>query len=332
MKPIVTGVLGYGFSGTVFHCPFIHAHEDFKLKSIVQRKGDKALQDYPYINLVRDYQELLNDDEIELVVITTPTHLHFEQAKMALEKNKNVLVEKPYVSSHEEALELNRIADEKGLFIAAYQNRRYDGDFLTISELKEQGALDKIYELSMTWDFDYPVKDEKWREEGHKGVNFAFDLGAHFIDQALQLFGEPEDLYSITKKVRKGSKVIDWFEVLFDYGDFVARIKSSCASIFPEPRYTIHTDKGVYQFHEMGEQEPQLLQGMKPSDPDYGDNSLYDYHKPDGTMEKKRVIKGNYLMYYTQLAKAIRGEAKAEVTKEDALLLTKYLEKIVGDE
>ena len=331
MKPIVTGVLGYGFSGSIFHCPFIHAHQNFELKTVVQRRGNKALEDYPYINLARDYQEVLDDEEIELIVLTTPTHLHFEQAKMALEKNKNVLVEKPYTSTYEEALELNRIADEKGLFIAAYQNRRYDGDFLTISELKKQGVLNKIYELSMTWDSDYPVKVDKWRERGVKGVNFAFDLGAHFIDQTLQLFGEPLKLYSIPKKIRKGSKVIDWFEVLFDYDDFVVRIKANTASILPEPRYTIHTDNGVYQFHQLGEQEYQLLQGIKPSDPNYGDNALYDCHKLDGTMEKKRVVKGNYLMYYTQLAKALRGMAEAEVTKEEALMLTQYLEKIVAN-
>lgn len=331
MKPIVTGVLGYGFSGRIFQCPFIHAHEDFKLKTIVQRHGDSALRDYPYTQLARDYQEILDDEEIELVVITTPSHLHFEHAKRALEYNKHVLVEKPYTATYEEAVELNRIANEKGLFISSYQNRRYDGDFLTLSELKKQGAFEKIYEVSMVWDFYYPIQEEKWREEGHQGANFAFDLGAHFVDQALQLFGEPKDLYSITKKVREGSKVIDWFEVLFDYGEYVARIKASSAAIFPEARYTIQTDKGTYQFHEMGQQEPQLLQGLRPLDPDYGDNSLYNVHKLDGTMETRRVAKGNYLMYYTQLAKAIRGEQEAEVTKEDAALLIHYLERIAVD-
>ena len=66
MKPIVTGVLGYGFSGTIFHCPFIDAHEWFDLKAVVQRSGNQALVDYPYIKLLREYDELLNDEEIEL--------------------------------------------------------------------------------------------------------------------------------------------------------------------------------------------------------------------------------------------------------------------------
>lgn len=328
MKPIVTGVLGYGFSGSIFHCPFIHAHEDFKLKTVVQRHGDTAKQDYPYINLIRDYDELLDDTEIELIIITTPSHLHFEHAKRALENNKHVLIEKPYTATYKQAVELNKIADEKGSFISAYHNRRYDGDFLTLSELKRQGAFEKIYEVSMVWDFNYPVQKDKWREQGHEGANFVFDLGAHFIDQAIQLFGKPKDLYSLTKKVREGSNVNDWFEILFDYGDYVARIKHSSAAIIEEPRYTIQTANGTYQFHKMGEQETQLLQGIRPLDSNYGDNALYDFHKPDGTMEKRHVIKGNYLMYYTQMAKAIRTGENPEVSKEDIAEVIKYLDQI----
>ena len=330
MKPIVTGVLGYGFSGRIFHCPFIDAHEHFELKTVVQRHANTAKDDYPYIHVAKDYQELLDDEEIELVVITTPSHLHFEHAKQALEKNKHVLIEKPYTATYEQAVELNRIADEKNLFISAYQNRRYDGDFLTLSELKKQGMIEKLYEVSMVWDFNYPVQKENWREQDYEGANFVFDLGAHFIDQALHLFGEPKDLYSISKKVREGSKVDDWFEVLFDYGDYVARIKHSCAALIEEPRYTIQTNQGTYQFHKMGEQEPQLIQGVRPLDPDYGDNSLYDYYKLDGTMEKRRVIKGNYLMFYTQMARAIRLGEQPEVTKESAAKVIQYLERIAN--
>lgn len=328
MKPIVTGVLGYGFSGRIFHCPFVHAHDYFRLKTVVQRNSDSALKDYSYVNIVKEYDDMLNDPDIELVIVTTPSHLHFEHAKMALEKGKHVLVEKPYTATYKEALALNRIADEKGLFISAYQNRRYDGDFLTMKKLKENGSLDKIYEMSMTWDRFAEVRVHSWKEGGLEGADLVYDLGSHLLDQALTLFGQPKDFHSKSKVIREGSLIKDWFAMELDYGSFVLRIKSTLGATYKEPRYTIQTNKGSYQFHKMGEQEIQLLDGMKPLDANYGDNAMYDIYNLDGTIDHKQVEKGNYLMYYTQMAKAIREGAAPEVTKEEAALLIKYLEKI----
>lgn len=328
MKPIVTGVLGYGFSGKVFHCPFIHAHDYFRLKTVVQRHSDSVLEDYSYVNLVRDYEEMLNDEDIELVVITTPSHLHFEHAKKALDKGKHVLVEKPYTSTYKEAVALNRIADEKGLFISAYQNRRYDGDYLTVKKLKESGNLDRIHEMSMVWDRYAPTRIHSWKGAGLDGANLVYDLGSHLLDQALTLFGEPKEFYSKAKKVREGSLIEDWFVMELDYVTFVLRVKATLGAAYKEPRYTIQTNKGAYQFHKMGEQEHQLIDGMKPLDVNYGDNALYDIIDFEENKTSQQVVKGNYLMYYTQMAKAIREGATPEVTKEEAALLIKYLEQV----
>lgn len=328
MKPIVTGVVGYGFSGRIFHCPFVDAHELFELKAVVSRSSDEPLKKYPYIDLLRDYETLLNDTEIELVIITTPSHLHFEHAKMALNKGKHVLVEKPYTSTYAEAIELNSLADEKGLFISAYQNRRYDGDFLTLKKLKEDGLLDKIYDISFTWDRYKMVDKINWKESGQEGSNLVYDLGSHLLDQILTLFGEPIDTYSKSKIIRENSRIKDWFMVVLDYGEFVLRLKSTLAGIAKEPRYSIQTNKGAFVFKEMGEQEHQLLAGMSPLDVNYGDNAMYDLVDLEGNISKKQVIKGNYLMYYTQMFNAIRKGATPEVTKEEAALLIKYLEKI----
>lgn len=329
MEKIITGVVGYGFSGRIFQCPFVEAHEDFLLKSIVSRHSDQALMDYPSINLVRSYEELLEDETIELVVITTPSHLHFEQAKMALKKGKHVLVEKPYTATYEEALELNELADDLGLFIGCYQNRRYDGDFLTLKHLKERGVLDHLVEVDMTWDRYKKVADTSWKEESQPGVSLVYDLGSHLLDQALTLFGEPVTFSSIAKKVRQGSKIVDWFQMSLDYEGFVVRIKSSLAATYKEDRYRFLTEDGAYVFHEMGEQEGQLLGGMKPDHPDYGDLATYDVYGSDGTIiSQPQVVKGNYLAYYSQMAQAIRGLKEPEVKKEESARLIKYLEAV----
>ena len=214
------------------------------------------------------------------------------------------------------------------MFISAYQNRRYDGDYLTLKKLKESGSLGKIYEISMVWDRFSTVSTESWQDKGLKGADLVYDLGSHLLDQALTLFGEPKNFHSISKKIREGSLIRDWFSLELDYGSFVLRLKASLGATYKEPRYTVQTDIGAFQFFVMGEQEDQLIAHMKPSDEKYGDNAMYSIIDLEGNKSSKQVVKGNYLMYYTQMAKAIREGAKPEVTKEEAALLIKYLEQV----
>src|ERR1700744_4468133 len=94
-KPIVTGILGYGMSGRIFHAPFISTGPAFKLKAIVERHEKKAAKVYPTIISYNSVDELINDPEIELVIVNTPNYLHFEHATQALRAGKHVLIEKP---------------------------------------------------------------------------------------------------------------------------------------------------------------------------------------------------------------------------------------------
>lgn len=326
MRKIKTGVVGYGFSGKVFQCPFIEAHNDYELAAVVQRHGDESKKDYPNIELYRDYEKMLKDDTIELVVISTPNHLHFDQAKLALEYDKHVLIEKPFATSYEKALELNALAKEKGKVITAYQNRRYDGDFLTIKKMIDEGV--HIYEYEAVWDRFVPEFEDTWKESGDAGSDLLFDLGTHYLDQALTLFGEPTEFSGTMHKLRAGTKINDYFSIQLVYPDKVVRLKSNMIAAKSDIRYKIHTNKGTYHFYEMGEQEHQLLAGMKPDDPEYGDNANYDRYDYEGVKTSRQVEKGNYLGFFTQLKEAIRDGGEPPVTPEEAARLIKYLSSI----
>ncbi len=324
MKKIKTGVVAYGFSGKTFQCPFIEAHDAFELTAVVQRHGDEAKEDYPAITLFRDYEELLANEEIELIVISTPAHLHYAHALRALEAGKNVVVEKPFAATVEEALHLEALAKEKGKVITAYQNRRFDGDFLTVQQLVKEGV--KIYEFEAVWDRFVPAVDENdWHEQGHQGADLLFDIGAHYVDQVLSLFGEPESYHGNVKILRPNGKIADYFSIEFAYADKIARVKSCMHAAKSDVRYKIHTDRGTYYFYVMGEQEHQLIAGMTPDNPDYGDNAMYDLFDNDGNKTSHQVVKGNYLMYFTMLADAIRTGGKPPVSTADAVRLIKYL-------
>lgn len=325
MSKIKTGVLGYGFSGKIFQCPFIFAHDEFELHAVVERHGDNSKKDYPDIILYNDYMDLLKNDDIELVIISTPNHLHFEQAKLALEYNKHVLIEKPYTSTHEEALELNKLAKEKNLVCTVYQNRRFDGDFLTIKKLLEDGIT--IYEFEAVWDRFVPEVDDKWQENGLAGNSLLFDLGPHFLDQALALFGEPEQFHKTLHKLRKDTKMVDYFMLELLYKDKIVHLKSTMVAAKGDIRYKVHTSNGTYHFYVMGEQEHQLLAGMKPDDKDYGDNAIYHHYDNEGNKHDLVVEKGNYMEFFTELYKAIRFGKTPVVSGKDAARVIELLSK-----
>lgn len=327
MKKIKTGVLSYGFSGKIFQCPFIDAHEAFELTAVVQRHGDSAKEDYPAIILYRAYEEMLADASIELIVVSTPAHLHFEHAKMALEHNKHVVIEKPFSPTYAEAKQIEALALEKGKVAVAYQNRRYDGDFLTVKNLVEDPEV-HIYEFEAVWDRFEPTIEDDWHEAGLLGADLLFDLGPHYLDQALTLFGEPTSWHGTAKKLRKGSQIIDYFSIELNYEDKIVRLKSTLIAPHSDIRYKVHTNKGTYYFYEMGEQEHQLIAGMKPNDPAYGDNALYDLFDNNGNKTQHQVVCGTYMDYFTKLAGAIRDGGEPPVTLKEATRVIKYLEEM----
>src|SRR3954470_220850 len=129
MTIINVGLCAYGFSGRIFHQPFIKHHPGFRLHAVLERTKADSLADNPDVIIYRSLDELLADPAIDLVVVNTPNYLHYEYAKKALKAGKHVVVEKPFTATVEEAKELLGIATEQGKFITVYHNRRYDSDF-----------------------------------------------------------------------------------------------------------------------------------------------------------------------------------------------------------
>ena len=135
---IKTGICSYGMSGKLFHAPFLEAHPGFDLSAIVERNKDESREKYPGSTLYRSVEELIADKEIQLIIVNTPTHLHFEQVTMALLAGKHVVVEKPFTITVKEAEELTALAKTQKLQLSIYQNRRYDGDYRAVKKVLEE--------------------------------------------------------------------------------------------------------------------------------------------------------------------------------------------------
>src|SRR5215467_5319331 len=161
---IEVGLVGFGLAGRAFHAPVIRAVPGLHLAAIVERTGNEAAEKYPDVRIVRSLDELLAIREIQLVVIATPNDTHYQMARQCLEAGRDVVVDKPFTTTMDEARSLVHLAKKCSRLITVYQNRRYDGDFQAIRKLVADGVLGRIVRLETHYDRYRPqLKPGAWR-------------------------------------------------------------------------------------------------------------------------------------------------------------------------
>ncbi len=167
---IGVGIIGFGLAAKVFHAPFVSAVPGLRLKAFVERKGDEAAEAYPAAKTVRTVEALLEDAEVKLVVVATPNETHFALAKQCLEAGRHVVIDKPFAGTSAEAGELIELAKAKGLVVAPFHNRRWDGDFLTVKKILAEGSLGRLVTVESHFDRFRPVpRENTWKESGARG-------------------------------------------------------------------------------------------------------------------------------------------------------------------
>ena len=217
-KQINTLLVGFGFSGSTFHGPFLKALPQFNLTTVVSKQTDKVRNQLPDVVVVDDLDEALQNDEINLVVITTPVHCHFKHVKQALEAGKDVVVEKPFTVSSREAEELIKIAQLENRILTVFHNRRWDGDFMTVQDILNQNLLGDVYHYEVHFHRYRPtVNTARWKESDSAGSGILYDLGSHLIDQALLLFGSPNEITTDIVAQRPSALAIDYFHLTFKH-------------------------------------------------------------------------------------------------------------------
>lgn len=312
-ESIKTGIIGYGLSGKVFHAPFIHQHQGFELCKIVERNSLNSKSDYHYIEVVRDYKELLNDSSIELVVVATPNIYHFQMVKDALIAGKHVVVEKPFMTTSAEADEIIKLADAKRRYLFVYQNRRWDGDFLTIKKIIRHKLLGDIRHFEAHFDRYSPERTRAaWRDEAIPGSGNLYDLGSHLIDQALVLFGKPHSLRADMQAQRKNSPVDDYFEVSMNYPGLQVILTAGMLVLENDLRYVMQGSGGTFTKYGIDPQEEQLKSGKMPKGDDWGKEDPgkwgnIAFHHADLNFEGQvETEAGNYIAFYENVFNVIR--------------------------
>lgn len=330
---IKTGVCSYGMSGKLFHAPFLQAHPGFELAAIVERTKNESRERYPDSKLVRSVDELLEDDSLQLIIVNTPVQTHFDYAKKAMLAGKHVVVEKPFTVTSAEAQQMVDIAKEQGVLLFVYQNRRYDGDFRAVKNVVQTKLIGDIKEAEIRYDrFRPEISPKKHKETALPGAGITYDLGAHLVDQSLQLFGWPQALFADMMAMRDGSPVDDYIEMILYYPGFRVRLKASCFVKEPVQEYIFNGSVGSFLQKRSDLQESMLLKGAVPSlqswcpAPDVPDGFLHTTIDGKDIREQRTAAPGNYMDYFEDVYQAITNGAPNPVPGEDGVKVIRILE------
>ncbi|MGI4852785.1 MAG: Gfo/Idh/MocA family oxidoreductase [Janthinobacterium lividum] len=345
MRRIRTGVVGYGLAGRVFHAPFVQSVPALELTAIVQRTGDTAKEAYPDAQQMRTLDELLASD-VELVVIGTPSPTHYALTKQALLAGKHVVCDKPVTTTLAQAEDLEATAKAQGKLLFPFQNRRWDGDFMTMRDLIAGGKVGRVVTLDSRFDRYRPQpKPGAWREE-EEGGGLLFDIGPHLIDQALTLFGRPNRIFANLRNDRDAhSSVPDAFDLdLYFTGpegrDLLVRLGTTVLATHPGPRYRLEGTGGSYVKFGLDPQELSIIGGAKvpplgspePWLPEpqslWGTLTVAPDPAQPATLIKTQVPTqaGDYRAFYSNVAECILGTAAQIVTPRAAVHIARITE------
>lgn len=330
---IITAIASFGMSGQVFHGPSLKVNSGFLVSSIFERSKNISKKIFPEAKIVRSFDEILNDSNIELIIINTPDSLHFEMAKKAFEAGKNVVIEKPVTLQSAEAEELIKVAQTNNVIFTVYQNRRWDGDFRTVQKVLSENKLGRLVEFESHFDrYRTFITPDTWKEEGDEYSGVLYNLGSHLVDQAFVLFGKPEAVTAHLKIVRTGGTVYDYFDIRLEYKSFAALLKCSYLVKNAGPRFTLHGELGTFYKSGIDSQEELLKSGELPNSEDWGteppDEWGIIFYNQEGEEVEDLVetVPGDYNIFYNNIYDVLRNGAELLVKPFEAVEVLKILE------
>lgn len=333
---IGVAIVGYGLAGSVFHAPLIASNPDLELVSVVTANPERTAQakaQHTGVRIHRTVEELWSDAEAhDLVVVATPNRWHVTVALAALDAGLHVVVDKPFAPSSADGRRIASAAAERNLVLTVFQNRRLDGDFLTLRRLIAEGALGQPFRFESRYERWRPeLPGRAWRERGdpQEAGGVLFDLGSHLADQAIQLFGPPSHVYAEVERRRPGAQVDDdAFIALTHRGDVRSHLWASLVSGSLGPRFRALGPAGTFEKHGIDGQEDQLSAGVGPGHPDYGrePKERWGVLAAGDEVTPIETERGAYPRFYEGVVDAIRTGAPPPVAPMEAVLTIEVLE------
>ncbi len=270
-------IVGYGLAGRFFHAPLIAATGGLRVAAVVTSDPERQSQvarEHRDARVFRAPDELYAGADHDLLVIAAPNDAHARLAAEAIAHRLPVVVDKPLAVSSAEAQAVVDQAEQAGVPLTVFQNRRWDSDHLTLMRLLADGRLGSVLRYEARFERWRPEpKPEAWREAAapEHGGGVLLDLGAHLVDQALVLFGPATHVYAEVDARRGTPGDDDVFIALRHAGGVISHLRASAVTAAPGPRLRVLGDRAAFVSPHVDSQEDRLRAGDRPDDsPDWG--------------------------------------------------------------
>lgn len=336
-KKYKIGLIGFSIGGQAFHAPYIVGNPSLELYKVTARKAEQQqilANKYPTAIAVQSVDEIMEDAQVDVVVIATSNDVHFSLAKRALEAGKHVVVEKPFTNTSAEADELMAIAQQQKRILTVHHNARFHSDFKTVKKIIESKILGPIVNYQARYDrFRNFLREGAWREQDLPGSGIHYDLGAHLLDQALQLFGKPDAIFADLRRQREHAKTIDDFEFILSYPTRKVSLFGQMLAKEPTPRFALYGLNGSFVKPGVDPQEEKLRAGIFPHKDDTWGQENESTYGVLNILENRREVRetipserGTGQDFYQNLVEVLNGRAELLITPEQARDVIRLLE------
>lgn len=328
MAKLRVALIGYGLAGEEFHGPLLERAAGIEVTTIVSadaERAQRARQAHPGARVLDSAERVWElAGEHDLVVVATPNATHVTLAHAAIDHGLAVVVDKPLAVTAREARELVAHAEQAGVALSVFHNRRWDAEQRALRDLLAAGRLGRLLRVEARlerWAAD--AGRTPWRHAGEAGGGILLDLGAHLVDQMLTLLGPVAGVYAEIDRSRTG--VADDVFLALRHRSGVHSHLWAADRVAPGPRLRAVGSAATYVVDEPDPQDAALRAGSAPSAASPAHWGRLMTGAGDAG-EPVRCPADGWAAFYPAVAVAVRGEGAPPVTGREGLAVVEVLE------
>jgi len=330
--------LGFGNSVCRYHLPYVKNKKNIEVKMIYRREEDRVTQSerdrellYPSIQFTTNFEDVLENQDIDLVVVCTPNSTHVSYAEMILNYGKHALVEKPLAMNSTDAKYIFDLAKSKNLILMTNQNRRYDGDFLALKSVIQSQKCGEVVEVESHYDY--------YRKNTKHFIGYLENLGVHTIDQMISLFGIPDRVVYDVRSIHHPHECDDYFDLDLFYGNMKVIVKT-CYSIKQKyPKFILHGRSGSFilpdfENHNSDDKEskePYSIPLHKNNEKNMGQLIYVDDNNDQNVCESIEILETDYGKLYDALFDSIINGKEKTIKDEETIAVLEIIEQALKE-
>ena len=329
------GIVGYGGMGS-WHGNIVKDIDGLIVKGVYDIKPERGelAKERGFLSY-HSLEELLSDEEIDIVLVSTPNDLHKPIAIQAMRAGKNVVSEKPVTLSSADLAEMIRVSEETGVLFTVHQNRRWDEDFLTIKKIYDENLLGGVFRIESRVHGSRGIPGD-WRQEKEHGGGMVLDWGVHLLDQILMMIpGRLTRVYATLTNVTN-TLVDDGFtaELTFECG-IQALVEVGTSNFISLPRWYMLGQDGTAVIEDW-DLSGRIVRAVGCDEKDItpvitaaGLTKTMAPRREDTIhTEKLPVVKSDIHDFYRNVCAAIKGEEEPKIKLPEVMRVMKLMEAI----